>query len=58
MDRIAAAAVEGCCCGAGVYIMVMYGYFIAQYFLYIIIMLIAGNAAGLQCAPDPGQCLP
>lgn len=40
------------------YILVMYGYFIAQYFLYIIIMLIAGNAADLQCAPGPGQCLP
>lgn len=32
------------------YILVMYLYFILQYILYIIIMLIAGNAADLQCA--------
>lgn len=41
------------CQCAGVYMAVMYGYFIVQYILYIVIMLIAGNAADLQCAPPP-----
>lgn len=47
---VADALSVGRCC-AGVYILVMYTYFILQYLLYIIIMLIAGNAANLQCAP-------
>jgi hypothetical protein len=35
-------------CSAGVYILVMYLYFIIQYTLYAILLIVAGTAAGLE----------